>query len=123
MYDAYIFDLDGTLYLGEALLPGAAETLSRIRAANRPVLFLSNNPTRTRAAYAEKLTRPDIERDAGDCMEPAEPNAQIADREQRLAAPFGPLGRAQSLRARIAGGLNLANTHARHAAPVIINPT
>lgn len=57
MYDAYIFDLDGTLYLGEALMPGAAETLSRIRAANRPVLFLSNNPTRTRAAYAEKLTR------------------------------------------------------------------
>ncbi|MDZ4719315.1 MAG: HAD-IIA family hydrolase [Roseiflexaceae bacterium] len=57
MYDAYIFDLDGTVYLGEALLPGAAETISRIRAAGRPTLFLSNNPTRTRAAYAEKLTR------------------------------------------------------------------
>jgi HAD superfamily hydrolase (TIGR01450 family) len=57
IYDGYIFDLDGTLYLGEALLPGAAAVLHRIRAAKRPVVFLSNNPTQTRASYAAKLTR------------------------------------------------------------------
>ena len=56
MYEAYIFDLDGTIYLGDALLPGAANLITHIRAAGRRTLFLSNNPTRTRLQYAEKLT-------------------------------------------------------------------
>lgn len=57
MYRAYLFDLDGTIYLGEALLPGAAETISAIRAAGGRVIFLSNNPTRTRQQYASRLSR------------------------------------------------------------------
>ncbi len=56
MYDAYIFDLDGTIYLGDHLLPGAAETVAALRAAGRRTIFLSNNPTKTRAQYAAKLT-------------------------------------------------------------------
>ena len=55
-YSAYVFDLDGTMYLGDALLPGAAETIARLRTGGSKVLFLSNNPTRTRAQYAAKLT-------------------------------------------------------------------
>lgn len=57
LFAGYVLDLDGTVYLGEALLPGAGETVHRIRAARRPVVFLSNNPLRTRAEYAAKLTR------------------------------------------------------------------
>ena len=45
LYDAYFFDLDGTIFLGEALLPGAAETIAALRGAGRRVIFLSNNPT------------------------------------------------------------------------------
>jgi NagD protein len=57
IYSAYIFDLDGTIYLGDALLPGAAETVISLRAAGRQLVFLSNNPTRTRQQVADKLTR------------------------------------------------------------------
>lgn len=57
LYDAYIFDLDGTVYLGDALLPTAGETLSRLRALGKRTVFLSNNPTHTREEYAAKLTR------------------------------------------------------------------
>jgi arabinose operon protein AraL len=57
LFSGYVFDLDGTVYLGEALLPGARDTIGRIRSAGRPVLFLSNNPLRTREEYAAKLTR------------------------------------------------------------------
>ncbi len=57
LYDAYVFDLDGTVFLGDALLPTAGETISALRAAGRPVVFLSNNPTHTRAEYAAKLNR------------------------------------------------------------------
>ena len=56
MYSAYLFDLDGTIYLGDAALPGAAETIAALRAAGRRTIFLSNNPTRTRQQYSAKLT-------------------------------------------------------------------
>lgn len=57
MYSAYIFDQDGTLYLGDEPLPGAAETIAALRAAGRRTIFLSNNPTKTREQYAAKLTK------------------------------------------------------------------
>jgi phosphoglycolate/pyridoxal phosphate phosphatase family enzyme len=56
-YDAYIFDLDGTVYLGDALLPHAGETIQQLRQWGKKTLFLSNNPTRSREAYAARLTR------------------------------------------------------------------
>lgn len=56
-YDAYIFDLDGTVYLGEAMLPTALETITHLRSLGRRTVFLSNNPTHTREDYAAKLTR------------------------------------------------------------------
>lgn len=56
LYDAYIFDLDGTVYLGEALLPTAGETITWLRERGKRTVFLSNNPTQTREQYAHKLT-------------------------------------------------------------------
>src|SRR5215210_3941763 len=56
IYDAYIFDQDGTIYLGDQLLPGAAETVAALRVAGKRTIFLSNNPTKTRAQYAAKLS-------------------------------------------------------------------
>ena len=53
----WLFDLDGTVYLGEALIPGADTTIAALRAAGRRVGFLSNKPLQTRADYAAKLTR------------------------------------------------------------------
>src|SRR2546428_8819879 len=53
----WLLDLDGTVYLGEALIPGAAEAIAALRADGRRVAFLSNRPLQTRAEYAAKLTR------------------------------------------------------------------
>ena len=55
LYDGYVFDLDGTVYLGNALLPGAADAIARVRALGRRTVFLSNNPTRDPQMYADKL--------------------------------------------------------------------
>ncbi len=68
LYDAYIFDLDGTVYLGEKLLPTAGETISRLRQMGKPTLFLSNNPTHTREAYAAKLTQLGLPTPVGDVV-------------------------------------------------------
>jgi NagD protein len=68
LYGAYIFDLDGTCYLGDALLPTAEETISHLRALGRRTVFLSNNPTQTREAYAERLTRLGLPTPAADVV-------------------------------------------------------
>jgi HAD superfamily hydrolase (TIGR01450 family) len=57
LYEAYIFDLDGTVYLGDELLPGAERLITQLRAWGKAVRFVSNNPTRDPAMYAEKLRR------------------------------------------------------------------
>ena len=53
----WLFDLDGTVYRGEELIPGADATIAALRAAGRRVVFLSNKPLQTRADYARKLTK------------------------------------------------------------------
>jgi phosphoglycolate/pyridoxal phosphate phosphatase family enzyme len=68
MYAAFFFDLDGTIYLGDALLPGASETVAAIRAAGSRTIFLSNNPTQTRQHYASKLSRLGIPTPADDVV-------------------------------------------------------
>ena len=65
-FDAYLFDLDGTVYLGDELLPGARELLDRLHDRGARRVFLSNNPTRDVDMYLEKLTR------LGIAVEPAE---------------------------------------------------
>jgi arabinose operon protein AraL len=52
----WLFDLDGTVYRGEVLIPGASETIAALRADGRRVGFLSNKPLQTRDDYARKLT-------------------------------------------------------------------
>lgn len=54
-YAGYIFDLDGTVYLGDDLLPGALDVVAELQRRRARLLFLSNNPTRDPAMYVEKL--------------------------------------------------------------------
>lgn len=68
LYDAYIFDLDGTVYLGDTLLPGASEAITTLHAAGKRTLFVSNNPVHSRAAYAAKLQRLGISATADDVL-------------------------------------------------------
>ena len=57
LYKGYAFDLDGTIYLGDHLLPGARRLVEALRARDVAVRFLSNNPTKDPEQYAAKLDR------------------------------------------------------------------
>ena len=52
-----IVDLDGTVYRGTELLPGAARGIDALRAAGLDVLFFSNNPTKGGEEYAADLAQ------------------------------------------------------------------
>lgn len=55
--DGFVFDLDGTVYLGETALPGAVEGINELRRRNKRIIFVSNKPLYLRHNYAAKLTR------------------------------------------------------------------
>lgn len=57
----FLLDMDGTFYLGERLLPGALEFLALLKDRGIPFLFLTNNSSRTRKEYAEKIRRFGVE--------------------------------------------------------------
>lgn len=54
--EAVIFDLDGTLYLGDEAIPGAVDTVQALRRRGLGVQFISNKPLEPGAAYAKKLS-------------------------------------------------------------------
>ena len=57
MFKGFIFDLDGTVYRGDSLIPGADRVICLLREKGKKVVFLSNKPLQTREDYASKLTR------------------------------------------------------------------
>ena len=64
----FLFDLDGTLYLGDRLFEGVRELLSYIRARGGQYRFLTNNSSRSVAAYVKKLTHLGVAAEAGDFL-------------------------------------------------------
>lgn len=53
----YLIDMDGVLYRGSHLIPGADRFIAELREANIPFLFLTNNSQRTRRDMVTKLER------------------------------------------------------------------
>lgn len=64
----WLFDLDGTIYLGDVLVPGAEAVVRTIRGDGRRVAFLSNKPLQTREDYARTLTGLGIPADPDDVI-------------------------------------------------------
>jgi NagD protein len=55
VFAGYAFDLDGTVYLGDQLIPGADKAIEMLRAMGSRVVFVTNKPLETAAGYAAKL--------------------------------------------------------------------
>ncbi|XP_051877807.1 glycerol-3-phosphate phosphatase [Pristis pectinata] len=55
--DALLFDCDGVLWKGESEIPGAAALVNRLQERGKLVFFLTNNSTKSREMYVEKLRR------------------------------------------------------------------
>src|SRR3954453_7567310 len=52
----FAFDLDGTIWAGPTLLPGAADLVAALRGSKLPVVFASNSSRHGAAILAERLT-------------------------------------------------------------------
>ena len=55
--ELYIFDMDGTIYLGGIVFDCAVRFINSLRAAGKRVMFFTNNASHSPEFYLEKLTR------------------------------------------------------------------
>ena len=62
----YLFDMDGTLYLGDRLYDFTIELLAQIRRTGGRYLFMTNNSSKSVADYIKKLAKLGIEADRED---------------------------------------------------------
>jgi len=53
----FLLDMDGTFYLGDRLLPGALEFIDLLKQRGTRFLFLTNNSSKGRRQYADKIGR------------------------------------------------------------------
>ncbi len=57
----YLIDMDGVIYRGAEIIPGAPEFVTALRSSDTPFLFLTNNSQRTRRDVATRLRRMGID--------------------------------------------------------------
>lgn len=97
-YDAILFDLDGVLYRGADRVPAAPESLARLRAMGRRIVFVTNNSGRTPEAVAQRLRSVGVEARANEVETSALTTAAVLSRRDvRLAFVVGEEGLVQAL--------------------------
>lgn len=64
-FDGLLVDLDGVVWIGREPVPGSPEALRALLEAGKRIVFVTNNPGRPPAAYAERLRELGVEVDEG----------------------------------------------------------
>ncbi len=87
-YEAAVLDLDGTVYLGDVLVPGADTAVETLREAVGPVRFLTNKAIDRRRDYSEKLCRFGIDAHRSDVVNSGWVTAQYVSEQCPDAVAF-----------------------------------
>jgi len=97
-YDAFLFDLDGVLYRGADPVPGAAESLARLRSIGKRIAFVTNNSGLTPTAVAERLRSVGVEARADEVETSALTTAAVlSGRGVGLVYVVGEIGLVEAL--------------------------
>lgn len=72
----FFLDMDGTIYLGQTPIPGAAEFVAYLEETGRRRLFFTNNPSADAAGYSAKLSAMGIPAEPDDILTSGEATAR-----------------------------------------------
>ncbi len=61
LFDCFLIDLDGVIYVGDSPTPSSVETTKHLLKNNKAITFLTNNPGKTYSQYLQKLNKMGIE--------------------------------------------------------------
>jgi NagD protein len=88
MRKGYLIDMDGVIYRGSEVIPGAPEFIRHLQASRIPYLFLTNNSTYTPLDVVVKLRKFDIETTAEHVYTAALATAEFVRRQRPNGTAF-----------------------------------
>ena len=106
---AFIFDLDGTLYLGGKVISGAQETLEWVREKGAKVRFVTNNPRFSRDFYLEKLMNLGIYAEVEEIITSAQVTADYLKENPKYGKIF-VIGEGQLRKELLTAGLTMVES-------------
>jgi glycerol-1-phosphatase len=93
-YDGFAIDLDGVVWRGGDSIEGAAEGLSAIRAAGKPLVFLTNNAAFTPESVVERMSKGGFEAKAAEVITSAHAARDWINEHGMVGTPSFVLGEA-----------------------------
>ena len=79
----FIFDMDGTIYLGGIPFEFAKRFIKNLRASNKKILFFTNNASHTTRFYLDKLTRLGFEPTLSEIMTAGDVTFEFLNRHRK----------------------------------------
>lgn len=117
-YDAFLFDLDGVLFRGDAPIEGASQAVSALRARGKRLAFVTNNSSRRPEAVAAHLRSVGIGAGPGEVETSALTTAALlASRGTKTAFVVGEDGLRSAL---TDAGIELADAGAETVDAVVV---
>ena len=84
----YLLDMDGTIYLGNELIDGAKEFLEKLKEKNIRYIFLTNNSSKNKDRYVEKLNKLGIKAHREDVFSSGEATTIYLNKKKKGAKVF-----------------------------------
>jgi HAD superfamily hydrolase (TIGR01450 family) len=119
-FDGFLIDLDGVVWIGREPVPGSAETLAALLEAGKRVAFVTNNPGRLPAAYAERLQGMGVAIDADRIVTAGMVAARLAAERAGPGGSAFVIGAAPLKEMVAAAGATLAEGEAGRGAGVVV---
>lgn len=104
---AVLFDLDGVVYVGSTVLPGAQEIFDWLEEHQRPFALVTNNSTRTPEQYQERLDAMGVHVPLSTIFTSALATAQYLQKRYPNGAKVFRIGEAGLTAALVAAGFQL----------------
>lgn len=119
-FDGFLVDLDGVVWEGRELLPGAAEALRSLLAAGKEIVFVTNNSVRAPEKYAQRLRDAGIEVGDDRVVTGGAATARLAAERVGAGGTAFVIGAPEFKDAVSAAGLNPVDGEAGMAADAVV---
>ncbi len=79
----FVLDMDGTIYLGKNVLPGAIEFVKAVKQSGKKVMYFTNNASNDRQIYIDRLTRMGFSPEAGEIFSAGDVTAMYLNKHHK----------------------------------------
>jgi glycerol 3-phosphatase-2 len=121
-FDGFLVDLDGVVWVGREPVPGSAEALRALIESGKELVFVTNNPGRPPATYAERLRGAGVPAAADRVVTAGVATARLAAERAGAGSTAFAIGAPAFHETVAASGLRLLDgEEAREAAVVLVS--